>query len=465
MTIWAPDLTEFPGPRYRAIAAAIARDVTAGRLAAGERLPTHRHLADRLGVTVGTVSRGYAEAERRGLVAGRVGSGTYVRNAGEDTGHRNFAITAPAAADAIDFGLSLPVPARTEALLSDFLRKLAADRDALADIVTYPPETGLARHRHTLAEWLTAWGTPIDPDELVLTIGGQHAIHLALRVLARPGETVAAASLTYPGLIGAAQQAHIALHPLPMDADGIRPEDFAAACEQRSIRALYCMPNQNNPTTVCMTLERRQELIEVARRRGVMLIEDEVHLVDQAERPPNLVQLAPDQVLYISSCSKTLAGGLRIGLLRAPGFLLARLRDALRWNCWTPPPITAELACRVIESGQARALADWQRGEIGARQALATEILADYPIAAQPYGFNVWLPLPEPWRADAFVRACAAEGVGVKSAEPFAVGRVPAPQAIRLALSVPAAREQVDAGLRIVRRLLDAVPTGPGSTI
>src|SRR5215472_9605695 len=84
MTIWAPDLSRRRGPRYLAIADAIADDVASGQLKPGIRLPTHRDLADSLGVTVGTVSRGYDEAARRGLLSGEVGRGTFVRHRGPD---------------------------------------------------------------------------------------------------------------------------------------------------------------------------------------------------------------------------------------------------------------------------------------------------------------------------------------------------------------------------------------------
>ncbi|MDH5189289.1 MAG: winged helix-turn-helix domain-containing protein, partial [Rhodospirillaceae bacterium] len=79
MDIWTPNISERPGPKYKAIADSILSDIRSGGLAPGERLPTHRDLAYRLGVTVGTVTRAYSEAERRGLVAGEVGRGTYVR--------------------------------------------------------------------------------------------------------------------------------------------------------------------------------------------------------------------------------------------------------------------------------------------------------------------------------------------------------------------------------------------------
>ena len=79
MTMWTPDLRQRSGPRYLAIAEALADDAGGGRLRPGTRLPTHRDLADRLGVTVGTVTRAYAEATRRGLVSGEVGRGTFLR--------------------------------------------------------------------------------------------------------------------------------------------------------------------------------------------------------------------------------------------------------------------------------------------------------------------------------------------------------------------------------------------------
>ncbi|HZI08615.1 MAG TPA: winged helix-turn-helix domain-containing protein, partial [Archangium sp.] len=80
MTSWMPELRGRNGPLYRTIADALSEDIDAGRLTPGTRLPTHRELAERVGVTVGTVTRAYAEAEKRGLVSGEVGRGTYVRD-------------------------------------------------------------------------------------------------------------------------------------------------------------------------------------------------------------------------------------------------------------------------------------------------------------------------------------------------------------------------------------------------
>src|SRR5688572_22412732 len=105
MTIWAPDLARRRGPVYLAIAQALADDAEGGRLRPGTRLPTHRDLADHLGVTVGTVTRAYAEAARRGVISGEVGRGTFVRAS-------TPALVAPLAPAApgglIDLGTNLP---------------------------------------------------------------------------------------------------------------------------------------------------------------------------------------------------------------------------------------------------------------------------------------------------------------------------------------------------------------------
>src|SRR5258706_5535171 len=104
MTMWSPNLGDGRGPRYVAIARAIESDVLSGRLAPGGQLPTHRDLADRLRVTVGTVSRAYAEARKAGWISGEVGRGTFVLHRGGAFPHG-----VESSDTMIDLGLSVPV--------------------------------------------------------------------------------------------------------------------------------------------------------------------------------------------------------------------------------------------------------------------------------------------------------------------------------------------------------------------
>src|SRR6516165_8263679 len=133
MTNWTPDLAGRDGPRYRAIADALAEDVRGGRLTVGTRLPTHRDLAWRLKMTIGTVSRAYAEAERRGLIAGEVGRGTYVRRpAGAAPFMPGDARAETRDPDFIDLTINRPVTAGEGAVMAAALERLAAEPDLAA---------------------------------------------------------------------------------------------------------------------------------------------------------------------------------------------------------------------------------------------------------------------------------------------------------------------------------------------
>ncbi len=195
MTSWLPDLTDRSGPRYLAIADCLADDVRLGRLAEGERLPTHRDLADSLGLTVGTVSRAYAEAERRGLLHGEVGRGTFV---GGMAG--GWELPSPGASDpaVVDLGLNLPLYAQ-DPDLGDALRTLSKRRD-LHELLSYQPFAGSDRYRRAGAQWIARHGLDVDPANVIVTGGAQHAIAILLGTLCRAGDVVLTEPLTYPGL-------------------------------------------------------------------------------------------------------------------------------------------------------------------------------------------------------------------------------------------------------------------------
>ena len=173
--VWQPDLSHHSGPKYKALADAIEAAISTNELTSGERLPTHRALADKLGVTIGTVTRGYTEAERRRLVVARVGSGTYVLGKTWET--RDFSVPPEKKPgnDVIDLTLSLTVPARREHLLAETLQSLANDPQSLSVMMDYHPETGLPRHREAMVRWLRNQGVEAEADNIIITSGGQQA--------------------------------------------------------------------------------------------------------------------------------------------------------------------------------------------------------------------------------------------------------------------------------------------------
>ncbi|WP_340162952.1 GntR family transcriptional regulator [Billgrantia tianxiuensis] len=163
MTIWVPRLAD-EGVRYRAIAESIALAIQSGELAAGQKLPPQRQLADRLGVTVGTVTRAYAEAERQGWVSARVGSGTYVRDS-ETPAKQEFLASRPLEDGTIDLSLSLPPPHPMRAAsLGRVLHEIADEAAVLQRAVEYQPDRGVPAHREQLAAWMTRLGMPPSPS-------------------------------------------------------------------------------------------------------------------------------------------------------------------------------------------------------------------------------------------------------------------------------------------------------------
>lgn len=454
---WLPEMEGTSGPYYKALAERIASAIASGELTPGERLPPQRLLADALEVTVGTITRAYREAERQGLVEAKVGSGTRVRGGAPDT--PDFHHLSRAGTDSIDLSLSIPIPNPLRAAqLSSVLHRIADQNTQLDVSLDYQPEQGNLCQRQQLADWLSAQGLPMQAQELVLTVGGQHADFLALQSLIRPGEAVASDALTYPGMIAAARQLGLKHLPVSMDREGMRPDALERLCQRQRIRLLYLMPEHNNPTAAHMSLERREAIVRIARKYDLLLLEDGVQFVRADQRGTPFYQLAPERALYIFSVSKILSGGLRFGALRAPANLLPQLSAGLRSQCWSSAGLMGAAACEWLTSGEAQTLIDWQWQELQARHQLLEERLRGYEFHTHPCGFQAWLHLPEPWRASDFIEQAGLRGVTLISPEPFCVGTQPAPQAIRICLTPPAQREALAIGLE---RLADLLAEGP----
>jgi DNA-binding transcriptional MocR family regulator len=455
MTIWSPDLTPHSGPRYRAIAEALAEDVRSGTLRPGTRLPTHRDLAWRLRVTVGTVSRAYAEAERRGLIAGEVGRGTFVRAPAclPALSHHD----ARPSDDFVDLSVHRPRAAAEARHMAQALERLALAPE-LAALLEYQPHAGRAAERAAGAAWIARTsGLAATAAETVVTASGQHAMTCLLAAALRPGDTLAVEALTYPGIRAAASLLHLKVAPVALDAHGMMPEALAALCRAGTVRAVYLMPTLHNPTTAIMPPERRRAIAELARRHDLLLIEDDVYgFLVEAPLPP-LASLAPAHACYLTSTSKSLLPGLRVGYARCPPALIERVIGAVRATIYTAPPVMAHIATRWIEDGTADVLVAEKRRETARRQVLARKILAGYDVRTDPAAAHLWLTLPASWQAEEFAAAARRRGVGVTPASAFAIPR-DAPSAVRICLGAPPSLTDLERGLTRLAELLAQPP-------
>lgn len=420
------------GPKYKALANSIERAVHDGELKPGDRLPTHRQLAEQLGVTVGTVTRAYAEAERRRLIEARVGSGTFIR--GLNPGTASFKVTDSTVDTGIDLGFSIALELDQPEQLTRTLATLQHS-EVLPHLLRYQSEFGLEHHREAGRRWLLKTGLgDFNRDDLLVTLGGQHGFYVALNALLQPGDGLASEGLTYPGLVAAATQQNLRLMPLAIDDQGLTPEALESQCLRHPPRALYLMTRMHNPTGGSMSQQRIDELALICRQYQITVIEDDVQgcLGDPAR--PSFSQRHPGITITIASLSKALCGGLHVGFMRAPEEWVNAVGAAFRATCWMAIPLTTEVACDWLNNGYADQLLARQQAEIEWRQNAVCERLNQAGLSPRGGGFNVWLDLPAPWRAVNLVARAAEHRIQLKPAEVFAAGQFAAPQAIRICI-------------------------------
>lgn len=423
------------GMKYKRLADAVEQGIRDGLIEPGCKLPPHRLLADSLGVTVGTISRAYAELERVGRVVARVGDGTYVRQRGmerpRDGGFRNVSEEPQ---PCFDMSRNQPIPGQEALFLSQALQALAVDPMALQRISGYTAEAGLLRYRMAGAHWLSHGDFVADAEQVMCVNGGQHGLLCALMALLKAGDTLVTEQLTYPGLITVARTLGIKLIGLGMDAEGLLPSALDETCRHHRVTALYCTPTIQNPTATVMSATRRAALVEVCREHNLLILEDEAHAVLAQERPLPLSHFAPERTVLIGSLSKAVSAGLRIGYLHAPLALISRLSAAVRMTCWMATPLAMELATSWIESGIARQLLGQQIAEIGRRKALVVGLLEGLEYNTHRHSPHFWIEVPEPWRASQVEAELKQSGYLIATAEAFAVGHAAVPQRIRVSV-------------------------------
>jgi DNA-binding transcriptional MocR family regulator len=429
MTIWVPDLSTSTGPRYKAIAEALATDLRNGKLKAGDRLPTHRDLAYRLGVTVGTITRAYAEAQRRGLLEGHVGRGSFL--AEPVNMPAGFGLVDHEQTGLIELSLAFPPPQANDTLLQRAFSDLAR-QPGVARLLDYQPHGGMAHHRAAGAAWMATYGLSVPADRIIVTAGAQHGLAICLGALLRPGDVLLTEPLTYPGIRAVAELFKLRIRSVAQDDEGILPEALESACREDSPRALYCMPTLQNPTGAIMSAERRRAIAAVLRKYRLPVIEDDIYRF-LTDAPPPLSGLVPELGHYLLATSKCIAPGLRVGFLAVPDGQSAPFIAALRGTTWMAPPITAEIATRWINDGTAQALSEGQRKAAIERQKIARRLLADFDYRAHPSSFFGMLHLPATWRASDLVNAAARRGLRLRAAEAFSTDQQ-APSAIRLCI-------------------------------
>jgi DNA-binding transcriptional MocR family regulator len=445
-TDWIPKLPGDETPRYLAIVDALEDAVRDGTMPAGTRLPPQRDMAEKLGLSVGTVLKAYLEAGRRGLIAGKAGRGTFVRSA---SAHR-FSPAIDRERPIFNLSLNAPPPVDDASLVAEALKQIADDED-LPSLLGYLPHPGLPAHRKVTAQWLRQQNIDASADRLILCNGARQAISVALSVTAQPGDIILTEEITYPGLEPLADAGRYRLHGVAMDEFGLRPDALDNAFAVTGAKTLFCVPTLHTPLGVTMPLSRRTEIAEIIRKHKAVILEDDVYTFLHPSPPPSFFSLVPDQVFHLTSFAKSAAGGLRIGVLLLPSWAQQRTALVFRHSSWMAAPIMAALAVRLILEGSLDELIVRRRKEARLRWAIAREVLGPRNVPDSDPSYQLWLT-PNIPIAD-LVSAAALHGVILAPTSP--IPGSPPSQGIRICIGAPKKREDLRAALQVIAMALE----------
>lgn len=417
-----------PKARYLHLADTLARAIQKGKLTPGTKLPTHRAFAEQFGIALATATRVYGELERRGLVVGEAGRGTFVRDLG-------LPITLGAHQTAndglVDLVFNMPGDAGDADILRAGLRKLATAGD-LEAMLRYQPHGGRLHERRIIAESLDASLGSVDPECLLVTSGGQHGLAITALGLLRAGDFVAVDPLTYPGFKSVCALQGLNIVPIEGRAGVMDPDALDRHCHTRHIKAVYLMPTVHSPLGAVMDEVTRLRLIDVARKHDLLIIEDAAYAFLEPSPPKTFLSMVPERTVHVGGFSKSIATGLRLGYVIAPQTHIERLVEVIRATTWNAPALISGLVTGWIEDGTLAASTETRRRDGATRQRICRATMGDIPILSHHNAGFAWLPLDPALRADPIVSQLKEKGISVSGAASFAT-TLAVPQALRLA--------------------------------
>ena len=429
--MWIPTLSEKDQPRYLALVDAITQAIACGELQPGARLPPQRRLAWALGWNPSTTMQAYREAARRHLVSGEVGRGTYVLASSQEA--TLFRLQqADENAARIDLRTNVPAIDHLGEHDAQALSWLLDSRQAIR-LQGYLSAADLLLARVQGAAWFKGRGLDLNVDHIMPCTGAQQGLFTVLLSLCQAGEPVLVEAFTAPGIKAACAQLRLPMHGVALDREGIVAEDFDRMIRATGARIAVLTPTLQNPTSAVMSIERKQAIAHVARRHGVLIIEDDVYgaLTDS----PPLYRFLPELSVLVSSLSKTVAAGVRLGWIVASSELLARIDPYAQSAHWGVSPLCMAIACQWIGDGTAQARMQWQTGEVARRWRLSKKILGPGMYQTQTPSPHIWLTVPD--SEIPLAEACRAAGVDVVPADVFTV-KPTATNAVRISLTAAA---------------------------
>ncbi|GAB4100056.1 PLP-dependent aminotransferase family protein [Sinomonas halotolerans] len=404
---------EGAGPAYADLADRIRLLALDGRVLDGTRLPAERELALALGLSRTTVAAAYARLRDLGCAASVRGSGTYIALPAAP------AVAAPDGGGLVDLTkAAMPAASIVAECLGLAARSIGGELGSLG----YEP-VGLPRLRVAVAEHFERRGVPTAPDQIMVTTGAQHAISLLARLALRSGGRALVEQPTYPHAMDVLASVRTRLGALPVSEAGWDLPAAEAAFAARPELA-YVIPDFHNPTGASLSPEGRERLAWLAQRSGTLLVADETTALLDISRGPLLPLAAYSaQAVTIGGLSKLAWGGLRVGWIRAPRAVIARLAH-LRTAMDLGTPVLEQLAAVELLAREALLVAE-RRSALRERHAALTEALAqsfpEWTVPKVDGGSALWVDC-SPYSSSRLVLAARGHGVALTAGPRFGLG-------------------------------------------
>jgi GntR family transcriptional regulator/MocR family aminotransferase len=414
-------------PLYQQIERYLREQILSGQLAAETRLPASRQLAQELGVSRITVNNAYATLESEGLLYSREGSGTYVlaRPATPTQRAATTEVIWPLWQQALHPADEVPYEARQagpnygrphpqtiaftgvgdprEFPVNAFARTMqdVLRRDGTAALEYGDINQGYPPLRTTLTHMLASQGITAHPDQILITGGSQQALSFVCQLLLRAGDVVLVENPTYNVALQLFRALGLQIVGVPVDKAGMQVELVEPLLQQHHPKLIYTVPNFQNPTGSCLSGPRRRQLVALADRYNIPVLEDDFvgDLRYDGRTQPALKTLDPGgRVIYIGTFSKMLMPGLRIGYLIAEGPVLQRLIHLKTVSDLSTSPLLQRTLEAYVSVGQyQRHLRRSCRLYRQRRDAMLTAIRRHLPtvhVDPPQGGLFVWLRLP-----------------------------------------------------------------------
>lgn len=298
----------------------------------------------------------------------------------------------------------------------------------------------------------TRLGYRPDAGRIVLTSSTQSSLNMLLPGLVGDGGALAVDELTYPPIKVFAARYGIKLAPVRLDDEGIIPDAFRAVCEQERPKALYPLSTLQNPTTGTMSLQRRQEIVAIARHYNVSIIEDDIYSLIPENAPPPLSALAPEISWYLLGLAKSVAPGTKVAYVVSP---LKSKAEELFWpgvraTFWMTAPLSAALTTELVETRKLFDILQAVREATETRHQLVHQHFASMDYRLGDGGLHVWIATPPGKTSTGLATELEHKGVLVSTSDGFVIGDTPVPAAIRIGLGNPPDNATLERALSII---------------